>query len=61
LCEKHNLARPIADQAEYNMLHRDRFEKDLAEVYDDYGYATTIWSPLAGGILTGKYLKDSEA
>jgi len=42
------------------MLHRDRFEVDYAEIFDDYGYATSIWSPLAGGLLTGKYLKEDK-
>jgi len=61
LCDKYHLARPIAEQSQYNMIHRERFEVDYAEVFDDYGMATTIWSPLAGGILTGKYLKDEKA
>ena len=37
------------------MLARDRFEKEYRRVFSEYGYGTTIWSPLAGGILTGKY------
>jgi len=40
------------------MLHRNRFEADYSEVFDDYGLATSIWSPLAGELLTGKYLND---
>jgi len=43
------------------MLHRHRFESDYAEIFDDYGLATSIWSPLAGGLLTGKYLSDPKA
>jgi len=43
------------------MLHRNRFEVDYAEVFDDFGLGTTIWSPLAGGLLTGKYLFDDKA
>ena len=37
------------------MLARERFEKEYRRVFSDYGYGSTIWSPLAGGILTGKY------
>jgi len=43
------------------MLHRHKFESDYAEIFDDYGLATSIWSPLAGGLLTGKYLNDPTA
>ena len=37
------------------MLVRERFEKEFAPLYKELGYGTTIWSPLASGILTGKY------
>jgi voltage-dependent potassium channel beta subunit len=47
--------RPIADQCQYNLLVREKVEKDYASIFDDYHYGTTIWSPLASGILTGKY------
>jgi aryl-alcohol dehydrogenase-like predicted oxidoreductase len=43
------------EQPQYNMLVRDRFEKEYAALYRDLGYGTTIWSPLASGLLTGKY------
>jgi voltage-dependent potassium channel beta subunit len=47
---------PSVEQPQYNMLHRDRFETDYAPLfYDPYQIGTTIWSPLASGILTGKY------
>jgi len=49
--------RPIADQCEYNMLNRVKLEKEYVELFDDYGFGTTIWSPLASGVLTGKYNK----
>jgi len=49
--------RPIADQCQYNMLERTKVELDYAVLFDDYHYGTTIWSPLASGILTGKYNK----
>ena len=47
--------RPVADQCQYNMLERKKLEKDYAPLFDDYKYGTTIWSPLASGVLTGKY------
>lgn len=54
-CDRLGLARPVADQAEYSMIIRDKFEHDYAPLFEKYGYGTTIWSPLAGGYLTGKY------
>jgi aryl-alcohol dehydrogenase-like predicted oxidoreductase len=49
------LIAPIADQPQYNLFHRERFEKEYAPLYKLYGYGTTIWSPLASGLLSGKY------
>ena len=46
---------PIAEQTQYNMLHRDRPEKEYRPLYERYGYGTMIWSPLAKGILSGKF------
>jgi aryl-alcohol dehydrogenase-like predicted oxidoreductase len=43
------------EQPEYSMLHRDRVEREYAPLYERIGLGTTIWSPLAGGLLTGKY------
>jgi len=43
------------EQPQYNMVHRERFEKEYAKLYKEIGLGTTIWSPLASGILTGKY------
>jgi voltage-dependent potassium channel beta subunit len=54
-CERLNLIKPIADQKEYNMMIRDKFEVDFVPMYNKLGYGTTIWSPLASGFLTGKY------
>jgi len=48
---------PVMEQPQYNMLVRDRFEKEYKPVFDRYGYGTTIWSPLASGVLSGKYNK----
>lgn len=55
MCERLNLHKPIVEQPQYNMVHRANFEKNYRRVFSEYGYGTTIWSPLAGGILTGKY------
>lgn len=59
-CEKHGLIKPIADQAEYNMLNRKNLEAEYVPLFTKYGYGTTIWSPLAGGYLTGKYNDGTE-
>lgn len=55
ICKRLKLHKPIADQCEYSALMRENFEKNLRSTYENYKYGTTIWSPLAGGILTGKY------
>ena len=54
-CEKLGLIKPIVDQAEYNLIMRKEFEVDLVPLFDKLGYGTTIWSPLASGLLSGKY------
>jgi voltage-dependent potassium channel beta subunit len=48
---------PVMEQPQYNLFVRDRFEKEYAPVFKKYGYGTTIWSPLASGLLSGKYNK----
>ena len=55
LCREHNLHAPIVEQPQYNLFHRARFEKEYGALYETPGLGTTIWSPLASGILTGKY------
>ena len=55
ICDKIEAPRPIAEQCQYNLFHRDYVETQLTPLIDDYGYGTTIWSPLASGLLTGKY------
>lgn len=55
IAEKYNLIAPIVEQPQYNAFHRERFEKEYAPLYKKYQYGTTIWSPLASGLLTGKY------
>jgi voltage-dependent potassium channel beta subunit len=54
--EKHHLHAPVMEQPQYNLLWRDRVEKEYARLFDEYGMGLTTWSPLASGILTGKYL-----
>ncbi|KAI9357996.1 NADP-dependent oxidoreductase domain-containing protein, partial [Zopfochytrium polystomum] len=55
VADRFGLIGPIMEQPQYNMLHRERFEKEYHNLYAKYGLGTTIWSPLASGILTGKY------
>ncbi len=50
------LTPPTMEQPEYNLLHRTRFETEYAPLFKEYGLGTTTWSPLASGLLTGKYL-----
>jgi len=52
------LIEPVVEQPRYSMLHRTRFEAEYHHLYQEYGYGTTIWSPLASGLLTGKYSLD---
>jgi len=55
ICAENHWTKPCADQALYNMQSRDRLELDYIRLFENYNYGTTIWSPLAGGLLTGKY------
>lgn len=55
ICEKNGFARPIAEQCQYSMLIRENMEVQLAPLFENYGLGSTVWSPLGGGILTGKY------
>lgn len=52
---RNHLRSPSMEQPEYNMFARKRFEKEYAILYKELGYGTTTWSPLASGVLTGKY------
>jgi voltage-dependent potassium channel beta subunit len=54
--ERHHLHKPVVEQPQYNVLERRRVEREYARLYDDIGLGLTIWSPLASGLLTGKYL-----
>jgi voltage-dependent potassium channel beta subunit len=56
IAERHHLHKPLMEQPEYNILHRDKVDKEYLRLYEDIGLGTTIWSPLSSGLLTGKYL-----
>lgn len=55
ICDQHKLIGPQMEQPQYNMFHRERVETELRPLYHERGLGTTVWSPLASGILTGKY------
>ena len=55
IARQHHLIPPLMEQPEYNMFHRERVEGEYAPLYRTIGLGTTIWSPLASGLLTGKY------
>jgi voltage-dependent potassium channel beta subunit len=57
IAERHHLHKPVTEQPVYNLFERHRFSSEYERVYREYGYGTTIWSPLASGLLTGKYNK----
>lgn len=56
IAERHHLHKPVVEQPQYNLLARDRVEQEYARLYEDIGLGLTIWSPLASGLLSGKYL-----
>ncbi len=55
IAERHHLHKPVVEQPVYNLFQRHRFSPEYERVYRDYGYGSTTWSPLASGLLTGKY------
>jgi voltage-dependent potassium channel beta subunit len=55
IAKSQNLIAPTMEQPEYNMFHRQKVESDFRPLYENNGLGTTIWSPLASGVLTGKY------
>lgn len=55
VAERHHLHAPSMEQPQYNLLHRARVEVEYAPLYREFGMGTTTWSPLASGVLTGKY------
>ncbi len=55
IADRHHLHKPVTEQSQYNLLERQRVEREYARINAEYGYGNTIWSPLASGLLTGKY------
>jgi len=55
IAERHHLYKPQMEQPQYHMLHRDHVEQELARLCREIGLGLTTWSPLASGLLTGKY------
>ena len=55
IARRENLIPPAMEQPQYNMFHRERVENEYLRLYREIGLGTTIWSPLASGLLTGKY------
>ena len=55
VARQHNLVPPTMEQPQYNLFHRENLERNLRPVCERFGLGTTIWSPLASGLLTGKY------
>ena len=55
VAERHHLRKPVVEQPEYNLFHRERVEVEYKRLYEDIGLGLTTWSPLASGLLTGKY------
>jgi voltage-dependent potassium channel beta subunit len=58
VAERHHLHKPVMEQPQYNLFHRRRVEQEYARLYADFGLGLTTWSPLASGLLTGKYRGD---
>ena len=55
IASKNNLIGPVMEQPEYNLFHRNKIENEFLQIFKTVGLGTTIWSPLASGLLTGKY------
>ena len=55
IAERHHLHKPVMEQPVYNLFERHRFSREYERLYKEYGYGSTTWSPLASGLLTGKY------
>ena len=55
IAERHHLRKPVMEQPQYNLLERARVEREYVGLYQEIGLGLTTWSPLASGLLTGKY------
>jgi voltage-dependent potassium channel beta subunit len=56
IADRHHLHKPVMEQPQYNLFEREKVEKEFLPLYDKFGLGLTTWSPLASGLLTGKYL-----
>ncbi len=56
IAERHHLHKPVMEQPQYNLFETRKVEKEYARLYDDIGLGLTTWSPLASGLLSGKYV-----
>jgi voltage-dependent potassium channel beta subunit len=56
IADRHHLHKPVVEQPQYNLFNRTRVEDEYARLYEDIGLGLTIWSPLASGLLSGKYV-----
>jgi voltage-dependent potassium channel beta subunit len=57
LADRHGWHKPVVEQPQYHLFHRQRVEREYARLYEDTGLGLTTWSPLASGLLTGKYVQ----
>lgn len=57
IADRHHLHKPVVEQPQYHLFHRKRVEQEYARLYEDLGLGLTTWSPLASGLLSGKYRK----
>jgi voltage-dependent potassium channel beta subunit len=55
IADRHGWHKPVMEQPQYHLFHRRRVEQEYARLYEDIGLGLTTWSPLASGLLTGKY------
>jgi voltage-dependent potassium channel beta subunit len=55
IAERHHLHKPLMEQPQYNLFEREKVEREFAPLYESIGLGLTTWSPLASGLLTGKY------
>lgn len=60
IAKQHHLIAPTMEQPQYNMLTRQKVEVEFSQIYKTVGLGTTIWSPLASGVLTGKYNQNKD-
>jgi voltage-dependent potassium channel beta subunit len=58
VANRYNLIGPTMEQPQYNLFHREKMEVEFSQIFKTTGLGTTIWSPLASGTLTDKYLKE---